>query len=336
MFSLNNVLTLSFTPVAILLATAVMAITFFTGFKKGMRRIGWKNLVCMLAVFLYPPVSSLLKGKVDYVAAASIVLCAAIMWIIYVLVGALSKCVTGYNKYKRLKNFKRRTDGEILEYETDYSEYDAMLAQDYVVIKRDAKPGFIGRMVGGVGFVVNLFLSIAALAIIALYVIRFTPLYENLEEFYQISVLKVTVFELIQTGMLFVMIKALFLGASFVYDRGFVCGIYRLYEKCSALVALAVAALIAFLFAKDVELLGKGLTYLIGVFEKTPVGAYADLLAKIVATVILFVPALLLIALFNYIFGRVIRFIRRHTLLRVVDGLMGALLTFTLMFFLFV
>lgn len=332
MYSLNNVLTLSFTPTAILLAAAVMAITFFAGFRRGARRISWKNLVCMLAVFLYQPVSSLLKGKVDYVAEASIVLCAAIMWIIYVLAAALSKRDL---KWKRLKNFKRRTDGETLEYEADYSEYDSMLAKDYVTIKRGAKPGLIGRMVGGVGFILSILLSIAALAVIALYVIKFTPLYENLQGFYQISILNITVFELIQTGMIFVMIKALFLGASVVYERGFVCGIYRLYEKCSALVALAVAALIAFTCAEDVELLGKGLTYLIGVFEKS-VGAYADLLARIVATVILFVPVLLLIALFNYIFGWIIRFIRKHTLLRVIDGLLGALLTFTLMFFLFV
>ena len=333
MFALNGILAGMIAPSVVVAATLVMVLTFFSGFKKGARKIGWKTLVCMLAVFLYGPVSSILEKKVTRPAEASIVFCSALMWILYVFVSVLSNQVV---RWKRVKNFRTKTEGPILEYEADYSEYDSMISKDYVMMKRGARPGILERVIGGTGSVLNLLLWFATFIIIILYSLEYTKFYAQLEEYYKYSILDFTVYSLIETGMVFVLIKALFLAACLIYEKGFINIIHWFYTKLDLLIVLGAALLLVFVLPEHIIGMKEYVGYVCDLFKETPiVGRYSNIIGKVVASAVMVLPTLILFAISNYILGLFARVVRRFPIFRIIDGVLGSLSVFALLFMLF-
>ena len=327
-------------PTAIMLAVGVLVVAFFVGYKKGVRKIGWKSLACLFATLLYHPVFSFFEGttKLDLqnknVAGIAIVVCASVVWIAYTLVGVIAK---GIERAIDLRNFKRRNGGAMLEYESDYSEYDRMLSGKYVELQR-AKPGFFERVFGGFGCVFNLVVWFISIIVVALYIVSETKWYANLENVYTMSVLNgITVYDLIRTGMIFVCIKLLFIFGCIAYERGLFGVIRGICVRLGAVIPLLISVYLVFVLSQEVESLASLVLSVSEWFENAALlSRYADLLSKSVVSAVLFLPLLIVSAIFNYVLGLVARGIRKYKPLRILDGLLGVFALFTVAVLVFV
>ena len=111
-------------PVAIIAAVALVVIAFFVGFKKGIRRIGWKGLTWVLSGGLFLVLKKPIGGDDAIMTIVTAVICAVVGMVLY---NVCSVVFRPKMKWSRLKNFERRNKADDLEYEADYREYESMV-----------------------------------------------------------------------------------------------------------------------------------------------------------------------------------------------------------------
>lgn len=301
-------------PVAIIAAVALIVIAFFVGFKKGIRRIGWKGFTWVLSGGLFLVLKGVLASDGDAIMTiVTAVICAVVGMILY---NVCSWIFRPRMKWSRLKNFDRRNKADNLEYEADYSEYDSMVAKDYVAINNGMKPGFLERVLGGVGCIFNLFVVIIAIALAALTFINMS----------QIDLGLADMNKYFGMGTDFVIIGFMILLGCVGFERGFFCGLRWIFTTFGSLIALGGAAAVVFLFGDKVEVLGNLVQTVADFFVGTPLESLGDILSKVIVSAVLFIPMLIVIALLNYILGALARGIRGTQPTRLVDGLIGTLI----------
>jgi hypothetical protein len=85
-----------------------------------------------------------------------------------------------------------------------------------------------------------------------------------------------------------------------------------------------------------VEILDKYVVFVCDLFKNIPFfGKYSNVIGKVVASAVMVLPTLVLFALSNYILGVFARIVRRFPAFRIVDGVIGSLSVFALLFILF-
>lgn len=301
-------------PVAIIAAVALVVIAFFVGFKKGIRRIGWKGFTWVLSGGLFLVLKKVLAKDGDAIMTiVTAVICAVVGMILY---NVCSWVFRPKMKWSRLKNFERRNKADDLEYEADYSEYDSMVARDYVAINQGMKPGFLERVLGGVGCIFNLFVVIVAIALAALTFINMSNIDLGLADMNKYFGM----------GTDFVIIGFMIVLGCVGFERGFFCGLRWIFTTFGSLIALGGAAAVVFLFGDKVEVLGNIIEKVAGFFDGTPLASMGDILSKVIVSAVLFIPMLIVIALLNYILGALARGIRGTQPTRLVDGLIGTII----------
>jgi hypothetical protein len=295
-------------PVAIIAAVALVVIAFFVGFKKGIRRMGWKGLTWFLTGGLFLILQGAVAKDDAIMTVAVAVGCVVVGMVLY---NAATLIFRPRMKWKRLKNFELRNKADDLEYEADYSEYDSMLARDYVAINHGMKPGFLERVFGGLTAIINLFVFIIAVALAGVTFINMS----------QVDLGLASMNKFMGMGSDFVFIGFMTVLGCVGFDRGFFCGLRWIFVTFGSLIALGVAMGASFLFGdKIVGIIGVDLA---GFFKAF--GGLADLLSKVVLGAILFIPVVIVIALLNYILGMAARGIRSTKPTRLVDGLIGTI-----------
>jgi hypothetical protein len=299
--------------VGIVLAVLLVVIAFFVGFKKGIRRMGWKGLTWLLSGGLF----LLLRGVVlkDADDIITIVLAVGSVVVTMILYNVASVVFRPKMKWKRLKNFELRNKADDLEYEADYSEYDSMVARDYVAINQGMKPGFLERVFGGVTAIINLFVFIVAVALAAVTFINMSQVDLGLGDLNKF----------LGIGTDFVLIGFMTVLGCVGFDRGFFCGLRWIFVTFGSLIALGGAMAVAFLFTGE----GKPLYDIYNTVNGFFAGTLLDmngLVAKVVLGGVLFIPMLIVIALLNYILGMAARGIRSTKPTRLVDGLIGTII----------
>jgi hypothetical protein len=299
-------------PVAIIAAVALVVIAFFVGFKKGIRRMGWKGLTWFLSGGLF----LVLQGAV----AKDNHMMTLVMAVASVIVGMIIYNVaTVYfrprMKWKRLKNFELRNKEHDLEYEADYSEYDSMFAKDYVAISHGMKPGFIERIFGGITSIINLFVVIIGIALAAITLISMSQYHDAIPALADFQTY-------LAIGTDFAFIGFMTVLGCVGFDRGFFCGLRAVFVAFGNIIALGAAMGGAFLFGDKIAgMIGIDIAKFFSAF-----GGVADLLAKVVLGGILFIPAVIVIALVNYFLGMAARGVRKAKSTRLVDGLIGTII----------
>ena len=299
-------------PVAIIAAVAMVVIAFFVGFKKGIRRMGWKGLTWFFTGALFLILQAAIAKDDDIMTV--------VMGIVSVIVGLIVyNAATAYfrprMKWKRLKNFELRNKAHDLEYEADYSEYDSFLTKDYVAINHGIKPGFIERVLGGFTAIINLFVGIIAIALAGATLIGLSDISKTIPAFVDFQ-------SYIGIGTDFVTIGFMTVLGCIGFDRGFFCGIRWVFVTFGSLIALGVAMGAAFLFGdKILDMVGFDLAGMFSAF-----GGLASILASVVLGGILFIPVIIVIALVNYFLGMAARGIRSTRPTRLVDGLIGCVI----------
>jgi hypothetical protein len=299
-------------PVAIIAAVALVVIAFFVGFKKGIRRMGWKGLTWFLTGGLFLILQGAVAKDDAIMTVAVAVGCVVVGMVLY---NAATLIFRPRMKWKRLKNFEVRNQGEDLEYEADYSEYDSMFAKDYVAINHGMKPGFIERIFGGVTAIINLFVVIIAIALAAVTFVCMSQLYGSIAVLADFKTY-------LTIGTDFVLIGFMTVLGCIGFDRGFFCGLRWIFVTFGSLIALGAAMGGAFLFGDKITgMIGIDIAEFFSAF-----GGLAGTLANVVLGAILFIPALIVIALLNYILGMAARGIRSTKPTRLVDGLIGTVI----------
>ena len=301
-------------PVAIIAAVALVVIAFFVGFKKGIRRIGWKGLTWVLSGGLFLVLKKVLASNGDAImTVVTAVICAVIGMVLY---NVCSWVFRPRMKWSRLKNFERRNKADSLEYEADYSEYDSMVSRDCVAINVGMKPGFIERVLGGFGCIFNLFAVIIAVALAALTFVNMSQIDLGLGDMNKYFGM----------GTDFVIIGFMIVLGCVGFERGFFCGLRWIFTTFGSLIALGGAAAVVFLFGDKVAVLGDLAKTIGDFFVGTPLESMGDLLSKVILSAVLFIPMLIVIALLNYILGALARGIRGTQPTRLVDGLIGTII----------
>ena len=300
--------------VAIIAAVALVVIAFFVGFKKGIRRIGWKGFTWVLSGGLFLVLKKVLAKDGDAIMTiVTAVICAVVGMVLY---NVCSWVFRPKMKWSRLKNFERRNKATDLEYEADYSEYDSMVARDYVAINQGMKPGFLERVLGGVGCIFNLFVVIIAIALAALTFVNMSQIDLGLGDMNKYFGM----------GTDFVVIGFMIVLGCVGFERGFFCGLRWIFVTFGSLIALGGAAAVVFLFGDKVAVLGDLAKTIGDFFVGTPLESMGDLLSKVILSAVLFIPMLIVIALLNYILGALARGIRGTQPTRLVDGLIGTII----------
>ena len=300
--------------VAIIAAVALVVIAFFVGFKKGIRRIGWKGFTWVLSGGLFLVLKKVLAKDGDAIMTiVTAVICAVVGMVLY---NVCSWVFRPKMKWSRLKNFERRNKATDLDYEADYSEYDSMVARDYVAINQGMKPGFLERVLGGVGCIFNLFVVIIAIALAALTFVNMSQIDLGLGDMNKYFGM----------GTDFVVIGFMIVLGCVGFERGFFCGLRWIFVTFGSLIALGGAAAVVFLFGDKVAVLGDLAKTIGDFFVGTPLESMGDLLSKVILSAVLFIPMLIVIALLNYILGALARGIRGTQPTRLVDGLIGTII----------
>lgn len=300
-------------PVAIIAAVALIVIAFFVGFKKGIRRVGWKGLTWILSGGLFLVLKGVIAPDGDQIMTiVTAVACAVIGMVLY---NVCSWIFRPKMKYRRLKNFKQRNKADDLEYEADYSEYDSMVARDYVAISQGMKPGFLERVFGGVASIFNLFAVIIGIALAALTFVGMTDLVDlsSLNEYLAI-------------GTDFALIGFMIVLGCVGFERGFFGGIRWIFVTFASLLALALGMGVAFIFGAEEG----GIEAVVNIVKMineyfAPLGDMSYMLSQVVVGAVLFIPMLIVVALLNYILGLLVRGIRGTKPTRLVDGLIGTI-----------
>ena len=301
-------------PVAIIAAVALVVIAFFVGFKKGIRRIGWKGLTWVLSGGLFLVLKKVLASNGDAImTVVTAVICAVIGMVLY---NVCSWVFRPRMKWSRLKNFERRNKADRLEYEADYSEYDSMVSRDCVAINVGMKPGFLERVLGGFGCIFNLFAVIIAIALAGLTFVNMSQIDLGLGDLNKYFGM----------GTDFVIIGFMIVLGCVGFERGFFCGLRWIFTTFGSLIALGGAAAVVFLFGDKVAALGDLAKTIGDFFVGTPLESMGDLLSKVILSAVLFIPMLIVIALLNYILGALARGIRGTQPTRLVDGLIGTII----------
>ena len=300
--------------VAIIAAVALVVIAFFVGFKKGIRRIGWKGFTWVLSGGLFLVLKKVLASNGD--AIMTVVAAVASAVVAMVLYNACTLFFRPKMKWSRLKNFERRNKSHDLEYEADYSEYDSMLSAKYVAINKGMKPGFLERVLGGFGCIFNLFFVIVAVALAALTFVNMSQIDLGLGDMNKYFGI----------GTDFAIVGFMIVLGCVGFERGFFCGLRWIFTTFGTLIALGGAAAVVFLFGDKVAVLGDLAKTIGDFFVGTPLESMADLLSKVILSAVLFIPMLIVIALVNYILGALARGIRGTKPTRLVDGLIGTII----------
>ena len=299
-------------PAGIIAAVALIVIAFFVGFKKGIRRMGWKGLTWFLTGGLFLALQGAIAKDSAIMTVAVAVGCVVVGMIAY---NAATAWFRPRMKWKRLKNFEVRNQGADLEYEADYSEYDSMLAKDYVAINHGIKPGFIERILGGVTAIINLFVVILAIALTAVTFVNMSQLYGSIAVLADFKTY-------LSIGTDFVIVGFMTVLGCIGFDRGFFCGLRWIFVTFGSLIALGMGMGAAFLFGdKITSMIGIDIAKFFSAF-----GSIADILANVVLGAIIFIPALIVVAILNYILGMAARAIRSTRPTRLVDGLIGTII----------
>lgn len=303
-------------PIAIVVIAALVAVAFFVGFSKGMRRISWKGITWVVACAVFYVLVKVVKLQLNIVVMDinldNVVFGVASAAVGMLFYGVVSRVFRPRMKWKRLKNFELRNTRNTLEYEADYSEYDSMVTRDYVAISHGIKPGFIGRVLGGLFSIVNMVVVILGLGLAA---VTFLGMMGQMSgDMFAIGT------DCALIGLIIV------LGCS-GFDKGYRLGFFGairwIFVTFGVLLALGAGAAVGFL--NIVKLPENIVTMLEDTLKLT--GIYQ----QIAITLVVFVVMLIVVSLISYILGILMRAMRSGTGGRVFDGCFGALI-FTVLF----
>lgn len=303
-------------PIAIVVVAALVAIAFFVGFTKGMRRISWKGITWVFASALFYVLVKVVKLELGIVVMDinldNLVFGVAAAVVGMLFYGVVSRVFRPKMKWKRLKNFELRNARNTLEYEADYSEYDSMVTRDYVAINHGVKPGFIGRILGGLFSIVNMVVVILGIGLIA---VTFLGMMGQMSgDMFAIGT------DCALIGLIIVLGCA---GVDKGYSLGFFGAIRWIFVHFGVLIALGAGAAVGFL--NIVKLPEQIVTMLEDTLKLT--GIYQ----QITITIVVFIVMLIVVALINYLLGILMRAMRSGAGGRIFDGCFGALI-FTILF----
>lgn len=297
--------------VAILAAIAVLLIAFVIGWKKGIRRISWNGITWLVAFAIYFVVNGMDLGLPAPVVAIAAAVAALLIHNLMVVVFRPKM------KWKSMKNFKRFGEkARDYEYEMDFSEYDDFLDARYVMTSKGMKPGFLGKIFGGIFCIFNTVMYIAAIGIVAVYVLSTTTIMapEGLMG------RDPAMLALLTHAMDFVIIGIVICMACSGFRKGLIGAIRSFFVMFGSLLAIGLAFGLPFVMPD----MFAGLTETLQpMFEGF--GDLSAMLANVALGMILLIPMLIVIALVNYFIGKLARGIRSVGGFRFVDGLFGSL-----------
>lgn len=304
--------------IAVIAAIAVLLIAFIIGWTKGIRRISWNGITWIVAFAIYFVLNGMeIKLDENTVLPAPIVavIAAVIALLIHNVMVVLARPKM---KWKSMKNFKRFGEkARDYEYEMDFSEYDDFIDSRYVMTSKGMKPGFLGRLFGGIFCIVNTVMYIAAIAIVVVYLLATT----NVVAPEGLLGADPAMLGLLTHAMDFVIIGIIISLACTGFRKGFIGAIRSFFVMFGSIIAIALAFGLPFLmpdmFASIVD----------GTLKPLFEGFGADLaglLSNVAIGMILLIPMLIVVALLNYLIGKLARGIRSVGGFRFVDGLLGS------------
>lgn len=298
--------------IAVLIAIAVLVIAFVVGWKKGIRRISWNGLTWLLAFGIYFVVNGMETGLATPIVA---IIGIAVALVLHNVLLVIFRPKT---KWKTMKSFKRFGEkARDYEYEMDYSEYDDFLDSRYVMTSKGVKPGFLGRLFGAIFAVVNIVLYIAAIAIFVVYILSTTTL-TGAEGLFGEDQQKL---ELLTYAMDFVVIGLIICLACTGFRKGMIGAFRSFLVIFGSVIAIALAFGLPFLLPEVFASFADMLNPMFVGF-----GEMGAMLTNVALGLILLIPMLIVIALLNYLIGKLARGIRSVGALRFVDGLFGTVL----------
>lgn len=323
----------------------VLLIAFFIGVAKGFRRVRWGGVAWVLASVAYFLVSSAFVEENPIVTAlegmaldaqtsafvGSLALALACVVSALLLQGVFSAWLR-----PRLKRVRRCGD-RFYSYEngiqyddekSDYDDYEEYCPTEMVVRKGFQKPSLLGRLLGGLFCVINAFTVFVSVAVVALFIVGGTSLKETtFAPLFEQEVMTTLIEYVSVYGFDFLLIGFVMKVARKGYEKGFVASVRALFGTVGTLGASIVSFWLPFsLLSVPVEEGGMEIVY--GYVSRcesavTSMGLpvdFAPIVGRILAGLILFVFALLLVWLIGHILQSLADGIEGVGVLRVVDG----------------
>ncbi len=315
---------------------AVLAFAFLLGLSKGFRRVGKGGFYWVIAagafIFLYKlvgennPLEGMLVGNLASLSGFvwAFLLVVACIVVTLILFGA---CAALFQPNVQ-RNGKKRENADGLEVDEEDLEDDKqnVLADNEIYYYR---PGFFGRLFGGIFCVLNLLILVGGLALIALTLVQGTGLSAKLSAIYEIELLKKVLDLTSKYALDFATIGIIFAVACKGFRVGLIGTTFLLVRQLGILVAVVLGIVAPFVaplsqigFVQTVANKCAGLV--------TSLGSLSAIVGKVMAGGIFALALGLLVWLLSVGLRALLRNVEETVFIRVLDGVLATGLYFVL------
>ena len=326
-------------PLVITIACAVVAaIAFLVGFTKGFRRVGWGCLTCLVATVVFILFNRILvksklvlninmNGALDERALTTFLVATVSIVLTLVVYGLLSWLLRPSYKIVHRNPVSYKYGIEI---EDDYSEYDDVAEPRFVEWKHAGRPTIVGRLIGGTICAINTLGILAIVVSVVLIVINATMLGSTeLSAAMNVRATKIMLDFAQKYALDFITISAIVLMAFKGYKNGLVGSIRSLVVSYGGTILGILAFVLPFMNSGMLfftpKLVQRCTSLLGGVPEM-----FRALAGKLLAGVLIFAFFMILLALVNYLLGRLSYVVIRLKPIRMLDGSIACFLYFLL------
>ncbi len=326
-------------PLVITIACAIVAaIAFLIGFAKGFRRVGWGCLTCLVATGVFILFNILLvksklvlninmEGTLDERALTTFLVATVSIVLTLVAYGLLSWLLRPSYKIVHRNPVSYKYGIEI---EDDYSEYDDVAEPRFVEWKHAGRPTIVGRLIGGTICAVNTLGVLAIVVSVILIVINATMLGSTeLSAAMNVRATKIMLDFAQKYALDFITISAIVLIAFKGYKKGLVGSIRSLVISYGGTILGILAFILPFMNSGILfftpKLVQRCTSLLGGVPEM-----FRALAGKLLAGILIFCFFMILLALINYLLGKLSYVVIHLKPVRMVDGAIACFLYFLL------
>ena len=329
-------------------AAVMLLIAFFIGFKKGFRKVSWGGCVWVVAsggFFLLeysfgaenplkPLFATIISNKATVAFLASFVCAIGCIMVALALQGVCSLLFRPRIKFMEKKKNRRKRGLKFERAEMDCDDYEDYHSRKIVVRKGMRKPSIFARFFGGLICAVNLATVLVSVLSMALFAVCVTRLNEGLfapafQDEYMSRVQEYAIrytFDFLMIGLILKIARSGF-------EKGCIESLRLLVIGVGRLVAIGLAFYVPFSGrALSVE---EGGVRIFHSFVYRCIGAakimglpeaYAPLVGKLLAGILLFVLVLIVFAILSFFFKKLTAAVDGISAFRVADGVLACVI----------
>ncbi len=321
---------------AVIACAVILGIAFLVGFIKGFRRVAWGGFYWLLASISYVVVYYMLgdNNMLSWMFAPEMASVANFAWAILLALLCMMVCLLIYGILGLLfrprevlyKDKEVEIDDLGFVYEEDWEDDGLDFVEETYIVKNGKKPNIFGRLAGGFMSAVNVAAVLGVIISLFLFVINGTA-FKNGYIGYIFDV------PLVQSAFMYAQAYALdFITIGIVmavtyrgFKRGFIGTTRKLIVFVGVIAILLACFVIPFSQFSYSYFISRLIERCASMYTKFDAN-YQYLFGRITAGVVLAIPGIIVIVVINVLLKKLVKGINACGFLRVLDGMLAAVL----------